>query len=322
LSAWRAKIARSRELESRLHELLDRACLDDPALHRDYEELIGLTGDSGPDRAWWKQHLAELAEPGKPEWASNYDRDRHGWYATVTLGKAAFLLRWVPAGRFVMGSPLDEAGRDGDETPVEVTLSRGFWLAETETTQRQWYELMGTQPSYRVGDDHPVERVSWVDANAACTELNRRVAGLYARLPSEAEWEYACRAESSAPFSSFQGGLTHIYAESVAWLRSNSTSHEKVRQRLPNRLGLYDMHGNVWEWCNDHYSLYSPLPIIDPVGTASRTRVIRGGSWGDSADRCRAANRQHAAETMTSAYLGFRIVVQGSMDPVSTATIR
>jgi formylglycine-generating enzyme required for sulfatase activity len=180
-------------------------------------------------------------------------------------------------------------------------------MAETETTQRTWQAVMGGNPSDWSGEDHPVERVSHADALAFCAKLSQD--GVQVRLPSEAEWEYACRAGSVKAFASFQGDLDAPYAAAVGWMRGSSDGHGRVAQRQPNRLGLFDLHGNVWEWCGDRYGMYSPTPVEDPRGTTAATWNIRGGSWGDKPERCRAANRQQADGGLRSAYLGFRMVI-------------
>lgn len=207
----------------------------------------------------------------------------------------------IQPGTFMMGSPPDEAGRYNDETRHEVTLTRPFYLQATPVTQSQWKALMGNNPAHFKGDDLPVECVSWYDAIGYANALStwEGLASYYAvdgatvsilggggyRLPTEAEWEYACRAGAT---DARYGDL-----DEIAWYRSNSgdTSHP-VGQKQPNAWGLYDMIGNVWEWVWDWYGPYPPEAATDPTGPETGScRVNRGGSWVGDAYYARAACR-------------------------------
>jgi formylglycine-generating enzyme required for sulfatase activity len=227
---------------------------------------------------------------------------------------------WIKGGKFIMGSPLDEPGRDLDEDPLtQVNISHGFWMGKHEVTQKEYVELIGSNPSAFTGNANlPVEQVSWPEAMVYCERLTERerIAGRlppgYAyRLPSEAEFEYACRAGSTNRFSH---GADADFNElgKYAWYRDNSEgkSHP-VGQKSPNAFGLYDMHGNVWEWCLDWYaSRYPGGDVTDPLGVFLGTgRVFRGGGWDYTAASCRSAFRNHAAPERQFGYVGFRLVL-------------
>jgi formylglycine-generating enzyme required for sulfatase activity len=206
-----------------------------------------------------------------------------GEMRVLTLpGGATMELVWCPPGTFTMGSPPNEAGRCDDEPQHRVTLTKGFWMARTEVTQRQWRSVMGNNPSQSMGDDFPVECVTWVDCKMFC-----RKAGL--ELPTEAEWEYACRAGNTGG-----GGWPFVR---VGWFGGNGA----------NAWGLCDMDGNVWEWCADWYGGYPGGAVTDPTGPASgRNRAVRGGG-----DRCRPANREERHPGVRDGRLGFRPVRRG-----------
>ena len=209
----------------------------------------------------------------------------------------------VPAGSFTMGSPANEDGHSSDENPVEVGLSHPFWLAKTEVTQAQWEAVMGSNPSSFKGTNLPVENVSWKDAQAFIAKLNEKrilPSGWEFALPTEAQWEYACRAGEKGPYS---GGSL----DEVGWYDGNSGSktHEAGLKKA-NAWGLYDMHGNVWEWCADWYD-GTLKGGTDPTGPSSGDlRVIRGGSWSNFASGCRAARRSRSYPGVRVNSLGFR----------------
>ena len=209
----------------------------------------------------------------------------------------------IPAGRFTMGSASSEVDRSSDESQVEVSLSQPFWLAKTEVTQAQWEAVMGSNPSEFKGPNLPVENVSWEDAQAYLTMLNEKGVlpdGWKFALPTEAQWEYACRAGEKGPYS---GGTL----DEVGWYGDNSgnQTHE-VGQKKPNAWGLHDMHGNVWEWCADWYE-DTLKGGADPAGPSSGDhRVYRGGSWDLVASDCRAANRHRYDPGHRYNLLGFR----------------
>ncbi len=200
--------------------------------------------------------------------------------------------QWCPAGTFAMGSPELEAGAYPDETLHEVTLSAGFWLGTYEVTQAQWEAVRGANPSYYQGADRPVESVSWEDMQDYLLILNATTSGATYRLPTEAEWEYACRAGTTTRYYwGHDEDLTEI--DDYVWYtpNSNDESHP-VGEKLPNAWGLYDMLGNVDEFCQDWYGPYPEGPATDPEGPDSgETRVARGGDWGIGARGCRCARR-------------------------------
>jgi len=218
---------------------------------------------------------------------------------------------WCWPGSFLMGSGEEEPFRDSDETLHEVELSRGFWIARHELTQEQWLKLMAENPSvFRVSLKHPVENVSWHHALKFCKQLTRLEQRLGAipsdweySLPSEAQWEYACRAGSGAPFSAKKLGDTAWY------LRNSFLFTHRVGMKRPNPWGLYDMHGNVFEWCRDGYDHYPREGVVDPAGPREAYRVFRGGGWSYDARYCRSANRGRSDPEYRSYSIGFRPVL-------------
>jgi formylglycine-generating enzyme required for sulfatase activity len=232
----------------------------------------------------------------------------------------AFVL--IPAGKFMMGSPPDERGHRSNEAPVhEVVIGNAFYLGVHPVTQATYLAVMGKNPSRfnatELGSaEHPVESVSWTDAVAFCQRLSERAeeraAGRSYRLPTEAEWEYACRAGSSTPFAfgmKFEATQGNFDAETAGTSRANSRTTPVTRWPA-SAWGLHDMHGNVWEWCADWYgeSYYSTLPLRDPQGpTEGKFRVLRGGSWRNQATACRAAYRNALAPHQRDSATGFRV---------------
>ena len=213
----------------------------------------------------------------------------------------------IPGGSFTMGSPPSEEGRLSSESPQHEVTIQPFYMMSTEVTQAQWKVVMGNNPSYFNGSNLPVERVTWNDCQKFINKLNQMDPGKGYRLPTEAEWEYACRAGTTTPFHS---GNSESDLGRAGWYSENSgrTTHS-VGTREPNAWGLYDMHGNVWEWCEDryHHSYYLAPSNSSPwVSDGDSTRVIRGGSWtyGSSVARC--AYRYKYNPTYTSYYIGFR----------------
>ena len=225
--------------------------------------------------------------------------------------------RLIPAGTFTMGSPEDEPDRGGDESQHRVEISRDFYLGKYEVTQGEWKSVMGTEPwkgesSVQEGDDYAATYVSWEDAVAFCQKLSSRD-GVEYRLPSEAEWEYACRGGSESAYS-FGADASELGAH--AWFNDNTDSvgeeypHE-VGQKRGNGFGLHDMHGNVWEWCGDYYDseYYSNSVKRDPVGPDEGSdRVYRGGSWNNSSQLCRSAFRNGYSPDNRDYLLGFRVL--------------
>ena len=239
----------------------------------------------------------------KAKLAAEISAGRVGATAGVPLtGKAVIPFAFCPSGSFIMGSPFSEEGRSGNENRVSVTLSKGFWMAKTEVTQTQWQAVMGNNPSSFKGDDLPVENVSWEDAQKFIEKVNGSgvmPSGWKLALPTEAQWEYACRAGESGAYS---GGSV----EQVAWYEGNSDSEtHPVGTKKPNAWGIYDMHGNVFEWCTDLYGETLPGGA-DPYGSSGVDRVLRGGSWSFIAATCRAAYRVRYYPDSRYFTLGFR----------------
>lgn len=248
-------------------------------------------------------------EPSKPKWAGAFGRDGHGVFAELDLDfGVSQCFRWIPPGRFLMGSSARDRDHRDDETQHEVILSRGFWLADTACTLAFWGAVWPTNPShFHENVENPVEQVSWNDVQRFLGELNRRLPSLYARLPTEAEWEYACRAGTTTAFS-FGDRIT------PAQVNVHSTCTVPVRSLPPNPWGLYEMHGNVWEWCADWYGKYQKDRQIDPCGPQSGIRrVLRGGSWYGGGRGSRSADRLQDEPDYRDGWIGFRLAL-GQVD--------
>jgi formylglycine-generating enzyme required for sulfatase activity len=246
--------------------------------------------------------------PARDALASEFVEDRFGIFMSFPVGDVVQRLRWIPDGTFTMGSPETEEGRWEDEGPQhEVTISEGYWLGETPVTQALWEAVMGSNPSQFRGPDRPVEQVSWEDCQQFLERLNAMVPGLEGRLPTEAEWERACRAGTAGP--TWAGKNTAQVLRKLAWYGDNSghQSHP-VGKKPPNPWGLYDMLGNVWEWCEDRRGPYEAAPVTDPRGLAVGSyRVMRGGSWSSYARYVRAAYRAAYDPANRDGLLGFRL---------------
>ena len=260
------------------------------------------------------QTLGEMSQLG---W--DVTQERAKLVKTIMLpGKVPMRLRWIPPGRFQMGSPRDEVGRKKDENQHEVTLSKGFWLGETEITQAQWKAVIGLLKPKFEGKKKPMENITLFDAHEFIDKLNKFKGHEKFRLPTEAEWEYACRAGTKTPFhtgqnlTTSQGNFDGNYpynGHPKGIYRQGTLSAKSLS---PNAWGLYDMHGNVWEWCSDRYGPYPTTPVTDPKGASSyrnSTMIIRGGGWGDYAEACRSANRFHLKATVRQNNLGFRVAM-------------
>jgi formylglycine-generating enzyme required for sulfatase activity len=221
-------------------------------------------------------------------------------------------LKLIPSGTFQMGSK----DCSPEEQPVhEVRITTPFYLGVTEVTNAQWKKVMGSVPSTWKDDDRPVEQVSWGDAMQFCEKLSalpaEKAARRVYRLPTEAEWEYSCRAGTKARYSF---GDDESQLGVYAWFHRNSGAKTHVvAQHKPNAWGLYDMHGNVWEWCSDCYGDYGSDAVTDPQGASTASaRVSRGGSWGDTATDCQSAHRRGPGPSIRNHYLGFRLALSSS----------
>ncbi len=219
----------------------------------------------------------------------------------------------IRGGEFTMGSPTYEPERQSNETQHQVRVS-DFYIGKYAVTQAEWESVTGTNPSHFKGANLPVEQVSWDDCQAFIQVLNRKTGHTY-RLPTEAEWEYACRAGTTTPFNT-GGNLTTEQANYDGNYPYNNNRKGQYRKQTvavdsfePNAWGLYNMHGNVWEWCSDWYGEYESGCVENPVGSKSGSpRVIRGGGWGGPAGRCRSAARSRGTPDDRCANVGFRLV--------------
>ena len=249
--------------------------------------------------------VGETGDPASPTWALNVEKlHEPGDIITNSIGMK---LSYVPAGQFMMGSASYDQMHKADEFQHPVRLSKPFFIGVTEVTQKQWIVLMGNNRSFHKGDDLPMETVSWKDAVEFCRRLSDREKKTY-RLPTEAEWEYACRADDRWSDISGTGRL-----DDMGWYEGNSDNRtHTVITKTSNSWGLYDMHGNVAEWCSDYYVPDYPITgVVDPYGPDNgMTHVIRGGGWNCYAPACRCAARTSAADSYESKHTGFRVLMQ------------
>lgn len=255
----------------------------------------------------------------KPDWADACGRDRYGLWADWSHNGVTQRFRWIPPGSFWMGSPEHEKGRFDRENQRHVTLTRGFWLAETTVTQALWKAVMPNNRSSFKGDERPVENVSWHDALEMIQILNNNSTSKQEgfMLPTEAQWEYACRSGTRGPFN-FVGELTlervnyrgRWDSNKGEWGAGASQQTAKVTSYPPNAWGLFEMHGNVWEWCRDGWEMVlETAPANDPLTPASggADRVVRGGSWLNNGRNVRLAFRYHFTRGFRTDNLGFRL---------------
>ena len=227
---------------------------------------------------------------------------------TITANGVSFNMIKVQGGTFTMGCTGEQGGDCyNDETPVHLVTLTEFYIGEIEVTQALWQAVMGNNPSYSKGDNLPVENVSWDDCQAFIRKLNQ-LTGHNFRLPTEAEWEYAARGGNKSCGYKYAGSNA---IGAVAWYSNNSNSWiHPVKTKSPNELGLYDMSGNVWEWCADWYGGYSSDSQTNPQGPSTGSyRVSRGGSWYDYARCCRVSHRSRCTPGIRDKYLGFRLAL-------------
>jgi formylglycine-generating enzyme required for sulfatase activity len=254
------------------------------------------------------------------------------FYFVVELGNGATLeMVGIPGGSFMMGAPATEAGRHADEGPLHRVDAPPFWMAKFEITQKQWLAVMGrflTEPGFR-GDELPVEKVSWDDAQAFLRELNRKL-GLQNkgrqyqyRLPSEAEWEYAARAGTDTPFAFGETITPQVVNYNSSYPYASAPRVDRELETIEvgslgvaNAFGLFDMHGNVWEWCEDVYHKdYNGAPADGSAwlsGGDPSDRTMRGGSWNNEAVNCRSAERAWVETNTRMKTVGFRVAVSTS----------
>ncbi len=280
-----------------------------------------------------------LAAGFAPPWAWGWGQDRYGVFAEIKIGEIVQRMRWIFPGSFEMGSPESEAGRAEWEGPRHrVRLTEGFWLAESPCTQELWQEVMAANPSRFRSPRRPVENVSWQDCRRFFEVAEDRLPGLSLRLPTEAQWEYACRAGTET--ATWEGDLEILgernapLLDDVAWYGGNSgvdfdlaegvdssgwpdrqyphdqAGTREVKTRQPNPWGLYDMLGNVYEWCSDRWDYpqgYDGTDRIDPEGEHGALRVFRGGAWSSYARLVRSAFRFGRVPGYRDHALGFRL---------------
>lgn len=264
--------------------------------------------------------MTGIEPPFKPSCASSSGEDSLGFWIDVAYKNVNQRFRWINAGTFLMGSHKNEPECiQTTEAQHEVTLTTGFWIADTTVTQLVWKTVIGNNPSRFKGNNLPVDSISWDQASEFLDKFNETLDQPFLTLPTEAQWEYACRAGTLTPFSFGE----HVTSEEVncdGTLPYNGAKASKDRRvtvdekLLPlNAWGIYGMHGNVWEWCQDWYvDNYEKLPDIDPKGSVSgHARSLRGGSWFYGARHCRSATRGHDSSDNPGILLdyGFRAVI-------------
>jgi formylglycine-generating enzyme len=267
--------------------------------------------------------MRSLTERRPPAWpppgAVAWGDDRYGLWAEYRFGGVVQRMRWVEPGEFLMGSPDAEPQRWDDEGPRHlVRLTEGFWLADSACTQAMWEAVMGQNPSDFKGEPElPVEQVSWDDVQRFLVRVQEQLpAGMQAELPTEAQWEYACRADTNTPFSlgdnidpsvvNYDGNRPYAGGAKGAFRKCTVP----VKSLPPNGWGLHEMHGNVWEWCADGLRKYTVEPQQDPVGPGGGDRVVRGGSCTHDGRGCRSAERGALQPGDASGYLGFRLALR------------
>lgn len=245
------------------------------------------------------------------ESVTDYAR-RHGLQTTRTLtlgGGVNLELVLVPAGRFTMGSPESESDRKSDEIQHQVTISRPFYLGKNEVTQKQFRQVMNSNPSDTRGEDNPVEKITWNGAGEFCEKVSKST-GTTVLLPTEAQWEFACRAGTTTRYYTGENE-DNLKTAGWYWNAGKGRITIPVGSRDANAFGLYDTHGNVWEWCRDWYGDYSEKNETDPIGPQNgKKKVIRGGSWYSKASFCRSATRDDHSPDNSDNSIGFRIMME------------
>jgi formylglycine-generating enzyme required for sulfatase activity len=302
----------------------------------DWKAVLAL--DATNSEALRMQAAAITAAIGKGDWETvlALDPDNEAGTqlkAAAVLARApitnsiGMTLNIIPAGTFLMGSPETEEGHQDDEHQHQVTITKPFYMQTTEVTQGQWKEVMGTEPwkgqeyskYVKEGANYPATYVSWNDAVAYCEKLREKEGKTY-RLPTEAEWEYACRAgtKTARNFGDDEKVLgDYAWYDKNAWDIDEKYAHQ-VGQKNPNAFGLFDTHGNVWEWCHDYYDevyykqsseIAKYIFIKDPTGPVTgSSRVVRSGYWSGDARDTRSASRYPSVAVLRDRTVGFRLV--------------
>jgi formylglycine-generating enzyme required for sulfatase activity len=257
------------------------------------------------------------------QWASSWGEDNYGLFQEFEYKGTVQRMRWISPGRFMMGSPKDEPEREpwdkGNEKQHQVILTHGFWLADTTCTQELWQAVMGNNPSrFKDSLQNPVEQVSWnmiCETGGFLDRINKEIPGLNLQLPTEAQWEYACRAGTTTPFCWGNELTTDKANYDGNYPYNNQKKGEYRAKPVPvknfqrNPLGLCQMHGNVWEWCSDWYATdLTKLITVDPEGPDNGSfRVLRGGSWCFNGQDLRSALRYINAPSFAFDFYGFRL---------------
>ena len=288
-----------------------------------YYKGLGTSVDMAKARYWW-QKCADLGDTDAAAWVRRIDAQQRstsssggGATETFMVKGVTFTMVRVERGTFTMGAT-SEQGSDinSNEKPAhQVTLTQDYYIGQTEVTQALWQAVMGNNPSYFKGDNRPVDRVSWNDCQTFITKLNQ-LTGREFRLPTEAEWEFAARGGNQSQGYKYAGSDD---LDAVAWYSDNIPSQssgnagygtQTVATKAPNELGLYDISGNVWEWCQDWYSSYSSGAQTDPTGPSSGSdRVLRCGSWSSRAGGCRVSYRVYYDPSLRDYYFGLRLAL-------------
>jgi formylglycine-generating enzyme required for sulfatase activity len=246
--------------------------------------------------------------------AKDCGEDEYGLWVEFDYKGVYQRYRWIEPGTFLMGSPQQEEQRHPDEILHHVSILKGFWMAETTVTQALWEVVMGNNPSRFKNRLRPVERISWHDTQQFIDEINHFSEGPLVRLPTEAEWEYACRAGTTTAFS-FGNNITadvvnfdsnYAYAGVTSGVYRRKTV--EVGSLPCNAWGLYEMHGNVLEWCGDCYEEPGPRAVNSQIIESYRPRILRGGSWFTGGRSARSACRDYFDPNEQFAFLGFRLV--------------
>lgn len=248
-------------------------------------------------------------------WCSASGNDAFGIWLEFRIGKVVQRMRWISPGTFTMGSPFDEPHRHYSESRHDVTLTKGFWIADTTCTQSMWWTVMGKESGKNKNQENPVENISRNDCDLFLKKMTSFISDISFSLPTEAQWEFACRGGTTDPFSfgitvspeqvNYNGEYPYLGEEKGL----NRGGTVIVKSLPPNPWGLYEMHGNIWEWCNDWYGEYETGNVIDPCGPAEGTyRVLRGGSAFSGAADCRSAARSRCHSEGRYRRNGFRFV--------------
>ena len=272
----------------------------------DYKQQVSIS-ETTPANFTAALTVRKTDTPAPPSAGSSTDNT--GGVQTVTVNGVSFKMVYVAGGSFTMGCT-GEQGNDcyDDEKPAHLVTLSSYYIGQTEVTQGLWYAVMGSNPSgFKKGDNYPVEQVSWNDCQEFIRKLNQLTGKTFA-LPTEAQWEYAARGGNKSQGYKYAGSNT---LGNVAWYTDNSSnSTHPVATKSPNELGLYDMSGNVWEWCQDRYGTYPSYAQTDPTGASSGSyRVYRGGGWSGSARGCRVSARYSRSPGYRYGDLGLRLVL-------------